>query len=809
MSRPKQALSVSPTRAAIQADTVTACILGAAEDDWLADLRDDLPPGASVRRFAAGDVNAALGALANEALDGDLLLIRGNSLLPDYWLPRILAALRGKDVLGVAALQPGLMPAITPPADDAALKYLDALCHVHGSRHALDTARLDSPLLALRGAVLAQQGDLGGQLDGDGLPAPWRLLQLQDLLVSPAPDEEPIQVAGDPGLHLDLSRALAEALRQKVPHPGLPGYDGRPVVLHVLHGWGGGAARWVRDLAQADDTRHHVLLEAHGSFRQRHHGETFTVRDARADGPAWQQFSPACAIADTAIQHRGYLEFLQGVLADYSVAAIIVSSVIGHSLDALRTGLPTHLMVHDHYPLWPLLHCNFGEPSLRFDDEQLQSALTAARPDFEFAHRQPDYWRALRRAFITAAIDSKAVLVAPSRSAMQAHLKLAPDLAALEQHVIPHGVVTWPESLPASEGRAAGRLRLVIPGRIRGGKGADLLHAIVPEICRHAELILLGCGSEGMAFFGQAGVHVVLDYEHDQLPRLLATLAPDAALLLATVSETYSYTLSEMRSLGLPVIATRVGALAERIEHGVDGLLVAPDADAVLACIAGLAAGPQALATIRQHLAGHRPDGSVAAMASAYRAVLQVDSSVPAAAAVAGNAQVEALRGRNRMRRLESAFASRAEEIAELEEEVERRGAWGWELDRAKRELQALLDERTAWAVSLDTELQALKPVYEQMLAVHEQMLASRSWRLTRPLRAGAERLRGWRETWRFRLARLRSLGGRVRGSLNRRGVLGTIKRMRQEFDGAQPLTVAFEHPQPGADFQPLCRTDQ
>ncbi|MGB8634240.1 MAG: glycosyltransferase [Rhodanobacteraceae bacterium] len=789
---------MSPTRASIQVDAVTACILGAADGDWLAGLRDDLPAGTPVREFAEDNVHAVLKALASDPVDGDLLLIRGNSLLPDFWLPRILAALHLNDVLGVAALEAGLMPAIAPPADHATLNYADALCHAHGSRRALDAARLDSPLLALRGTALALLNNLDGELDGDSLPAPWRLLQMQDLLVAPAPDQAPAEVAGDRGLHLDLAHTLATAMEQETPHPGLPGYDGRPVILHILHGWGGGAARWVRDLAQADDAHHHVLLEAHGSFKQRHHGETFTVRDARADGPPWQQFTPARAIADTAIQHRGYREFLERVLADYSVAAICVSSLIGHSLDALRTGLPTRIMVHDHYPLWPLLHCNFGETSLRFDDEQLRSALAAARPDFEFAHREPGYWRALRRAFVEAAITSKAMLVGPSHSAMQAHLKLAPDLAALEQHVIPHGVVAWPESLPMPEGRRSGRLRLVVPGRIRGGKGAELLHAIVPAVCRHAELVLLGCGSEGMAFFGQPGVHVVLDYEHDQLPRLLAALAPDAALLLPTVAETYSYTLSEMRSLGLPVVATRVGALAERIDHGVDGLLVEPDADAVLECIAGLVADPQALATIRQHLAGHRPDGSVATMASAHRALLALNDKAPEVlAAVAGNAQVEALHGRNRIRQLQSALTTGAAQIAELEAEIERRGEWGWELDRAKRTLQALLDERTEWALSLDAELQALKPV-------HEQMLASRSWRLTRPLRASAVRLRAWREMWRFRLARLRSLRGRVRGSLNRRGVLGTIKRMRQEFDGAQPLTVAFEHPKPGADFSPF-----
>ncbi|MCW5567272.1 MAG: hypothetical protein KIS84_03465 [Dokdonella sp.] len=32
--------------------------------------------------------------------------------------------------------------------------------------------------------------------------------------------------------------------------PALAGLDGKPVFLHVLHGWGGGAERWVRDFCK-------------------------------------------------------------------------------------------------------------------------------------------------------------------------------------------------------------------------------------------------------------------------------------------------------------------------------------------------------------------------------------------------------------------------------------------------------------------------------------------------------------------------------------------------------------------------------
>src|SRR5699024_1958437 len=181
-----------------------------------------------------------------------------------------------------------------------------------------------------------------------------------------------------------------------------------------------------------------------------------------------------------------------------------------------------------------------------------------------------------------------------------------------------------PVSLPDPPPRK--RLRLLVPGRVRKGKGGDLLQAMLPEIGQHAELVLLGAGAEGMDFFGRAGVHVVLNYQREDLPRLVASLRPDAALIVPTVAETFSYTLSEMRNLGLPVIATAVGALAERIEDGVDGLLVAPDARALLERIAGLCADRKPLEVIRQHLSGQVPAG-LETMLAAYRHLLPADGS--------------------------------------------------------------------------------------------------------------------------------------------------------------------------------------
>src|SRR5690606_34534122 len=135
----------------------------------------------------------------------------------------------------------------------------------------------------------------------------------------------------------------------------------------------------------------------------------------------------------------------------------------------------------------------------------------------------------------------------------------------------------------------------------------------------------LGAGRAGMRFFGRSGVHVAMDYERDALPALLATLQPDAALLLSTVAETWSYMLSELWSLRVPVIATRLGSFAERIRDGESGLLVAPEPSAVAALLAALRADPAPL--VRLRCSDPPPPCSLERMAAAYRTALPLPAA--------------------------------------------------------------------------------------------------------------------------------------------------------------------------------------
>jgi GT2 family glycosyltransferase len=727
-----------------------------------------------------------------------LILVRSDTHVPPHAIERLLRALECESVLAAAALD-NLAPERSPlpPGErtDAGVATIDALCFAYGERRIVDSSLHRAALSAWHGERLTQLGH-ASPADRDASAAHGLRCVVLDHLYAHAgtsaldgafADTDPRDPA-PPSPFAALRERVAAALSADAA-PDQPGLDARPVFLHVLHGWGGGAERWVRDFAQSFDHACHLVLIARGSFARKRHGEWLELHDGSLRGPPLLRVALPQPIADTALADAAYRELLDGILRDYCIDAVIVSSLIGHSLDVLSTRLPTFCVIHDHYPLWPTLHRDFGDTKLHFDDTQRARDLAALGTDTEFASRDPHHWRALRDATVAGLRSAGATLIAPSRSALANHLRLAPELGELPANIVAHGLAPWPARTSSLvPGRAHKRPRLLIPGRVRRGKGAELLAAMLPQLREHAELFLLGAGADAHALFGERGVHVVLDYRRDELPELVARIAPDAAVLLPTVAETFSYTLSELRSLGVPVIATRVGALAERIRDGIDGFLIAPDADAATARIVELLTAPEPLDGVRSALATHR-ESTLAEMAHAYAGIMQLGSRPATRYPVAGT-NAASLRDAERAQmiaRLRAHESALREELAATRAESERRGDWGHALDRQ-------LGERTQWAISLDEELRDLRPR-------HEQMLASTSWRMTAPLRTTNARVQALRARLAFRSLHLRSTLARVRGSLAQRGLAGTLARIVRELRGKGPARARITYAPPREDF--------
>lgn len=526
------------------------------------------------------------------------------------------------------------------------------------------------------------------------------------------------------------------------------------VCLHVTHSWGGGVARWVQSFIGASRRQAHLQLRSEGPRSGEGAGQRLSLYAGNFTTRPIASWWLEPVIASTTDEHPQYREIFEYIIGRYRVSRVLVSSLVGHSLDSLRQDCPTIQVLHDFYPVWPLLDVHPVAFLSENSGARLESALDqhALLPDFR--GRPARSWRRLGGRWHEAVMGPNVQLVAPSRSVADMLPMLDPALAEVPIEIIPHGLEHDWQAAPARLGsRADGKLRLVVPGRLQAGKGRELLLKALPKLSEHARLCLLGCGKDGEAFFGVSGVDVVINYALDELPELMARLSPDAAALLSTVPETFSYMLSEMQVLGIPVIATSVGSFRERVRDGVDGWLIDPDSDALVDRIAKLAEDRQPLAKMRKSLRAmsHR---SASDMAGDYEKLFPPGGSPPHTLLhrLPSQQQTDALAAMLVTRNRESRELTQA--LDEAKAEIERRTRWARDRDLALKQEQ---EEKLRWVRKLEDSLAQEMDEHEhtrEMLAdltgLHEAVLASSSWKITKPLRvarrlwANFRRARAW-----------------------------------------------------------------
>ncbi|MDX1555829.1 MAG: glycosyltransferase, partial [Xanthomonadales bacterium] len=428
-------------------------------------------------------------------------------------------------------------------------------------------------------------------------------------------------------LENSASRALTTATLEAI-EPGATG-----VCLHITHSWGGGVARWVDSFIEADRSRNHLQLRSEGAVSGDGAGQRLALyAGTQVEKPLaswWLQ----PVIGSTVAHHAQYRDILAYIADRYGVTDVIVSSLVGHSLDALRLDRPTVEVLHDFYPAWPVLGIHpqpyldnpdsgdsgSGAPGSRKANDALARAMNDHRLLPDFRGRGPEAWHALGQEWLQALRDQGITLAAPSRSVAELLPRLDAGFADLEPKVIPHGLSDdWPQPDWPLQPRPDGRLRLLVPGRLPRGKGKALLLQALEALRPHARICLLGCGKDGEDFFGIDDVDVVMSFQRDELPGQIARMAPDVAALLSTVPETFGYMLSEMRQLGVPVVATRVGSFAERIDDGVDGWLIDARPDALVEKVAWLARNRDQIAAMHAALRG-MPRRTAADMVADYK----------------------------------------------------------------------------------------------------------------------------------------------------------------------------------------------
>jgi glycosyltransferase involved in cell wall biosynthesis len=322
----------------------------------------------------------------------------------------------------------------------------------------------------------------------------------------------------------------------------------RPVILLVEHGLGGGVARHVDDLVELLQQRAQFLRLTPGP------GGLLHIRHGLRGNPAELYFDPGSE-----------LPMLERLLRASGVTRVHFHHTVRLPQWVLtlpaRLGVPYDYTVHDYFSFCPQItltdeHFKYcGEP-----DEVGCTRCLAQRPPS--TGEDIVAWRSRYRAFV----ESAARVLAPSPSVAARLLKHFPGAAVV--------VAAHPERpQPARDQRPTwsyrdGLLKIGLLGALNAVKGADLLEECAIDARRRAlplEFHLIGYAYRALRTEPRTALQIYGRYDDHRLDDLIRQLGPHIIWFPAQWPETYSYTLSAALRCGIPVAATDLGAIHDRL----------------------------------------------------------------------------------------------------------------------------------------------------------------------------------------------------------------------------------------------------
>ena len=315
---------------------------------------------------------------------------------------------------------------------------------------------------------------------------------------------------------------LTRVLRRPVDWERLCRSD-KPRVLLISHRQGGGVERHVSDLiAMLADIAEPLVLQPDGDgvihLRWARAGEDWQCWFER--GEEWAHLLSCLEALDV---RRVHLHHVDGLPADlWNLAA--------------RLHVPLDITLHDHWPITSKYHLYLEQKTQLTPDELV--------------------WRNQARQLLNSADR----VFAPSKYLSDAILAVYPEI-----HITywPH-----PDVLEPKANASGPLLKVALLGRISDEKGLSVVRRCAEYVRRKGLPVhfrIIGPPSLPIPTYPGVPLDSTGAYNDADLPELISIERPDVLFFPSQVPESFSYTLTAAIKSGLPIVASNLGALIERL----------------------------------------------------------------------------------------------------------------------------------------------------------------------------------------------------------------------------------------------------
>lgn len=351
----------------------------------------------------------------------------------------------------------------------------------------------------------------------------------------------------------------------------------RPRVLFVLHAGGGGTPQTNADLMHGVSKRYEpFLLRSNGSELFVSHGVT---------GAEIERIELPTKITTTMFTDDDYATIVRRLLVDLSIELVHVRHMQGHTHDlpeiARDLDIPVVISLHDFY---------FACPTVQLLDESDRFCGGTCTPGQGVCRTPPgladtphlkhgyvNEWKR-RSSEVLAFADA---YVTTSTTAAEILTNNFPQIQP-NIRVIEHGRDLEQLDSIAAAPATDEPIRILVPGTLGIHKGARLIQRMAElDVDERLEFHLMG------KLTREAQIPRLVDhgpYERHEFAALAAEIRPSATAVLSIWAETYSHTVTESWSVGVPVLGSNWGAVGERIErHGGGWVIDTTDAEVAFA----------------------------------------------------------------------------------------------------------------------------------------------------------------------------------------------------------------------------------
>lgn len=362
-------------------------------------------------------------------------------------------------------------------------------------------------------------------------------------------------------------------------------------VLHLVHRMGAAAGTelFVEGIARSEDAFDHIqvacglsddVVSVDSNERARIRigvdveSQSMMEMGSLPDGEDGSLFSVS------SVRDAGVASKFRSLVTDLRPSLIHVHNLVGWPHLEFDFSAPHVVTIYDHFWIcpdyfflnWRGERCEKG--LARHDDKEcLECVSKKARRGLVGTDEIGEFLRFRGDAMARICRTASHVMV-PSVF-MRDRLDQAGYLDPKRTSVVPFGSRLERGSTAPSEIRR-NPLRVAFVGNFDLHKGAEVFCSLVDE-CSDLPIEFKIVGAVSMQWqdvLKERGIESHGAYRVSELPEILSTV--DLALVLSIVDESYCMVVDDLACCGVPVIASRVGAISERVVEGGTGFLVDP-----------------------------------------------------------------------------------------------------------------------------------------------------------------------------------------------------------------------------------------